>query len=203
MVILAFSSSFFFDVEKSVGNIFGAADSFEDIEAQPGDIVINEVYYDPDLEHIHPNNADENTFEWVELYNNSVSTINLKNWVITDNSGTERTISTSNRNLDPGQFAILVKAANVFTQWTIPSEAEKIQLGEIFGNGLANTDDRVILKDNNGNLIDQMSYGGDITAYDPSSADVVEGHSLEREPDGTDTDTAADFVNRTIPTPGS
>lgn len=168
-----------------------------------GSVVINEVYYDPDSNHIQPPQADEKDFEWVELYNVSGSTVNLKDWKIVDNSGIERTVSTSNRDLTPGQFAILAKAANVFTLWTIPSEAEKIPLGENFGNGLANTDDRVILKDNNGTIVDQMSYGDDVTAFSPAAPDVAEGHSLERNPVGTDTNTAADFVDRNPPTPGT
>ena len=48
-----------------------------------------------------------------------------------------------------------------------------------------------------------MSYGDDTSQLNPSETDVVEGHSLEREPDGVDTNTNADFVDRTIPTPGS
>ncbi|MBI2034250.1 MAG: lamin tail domain-containing protein, partial [Candidatus Levybacteria bacterium] len=163
---------------------------------------INEVYYDPDSAHTVGGPDGDNNSEWIELYNPTGSTINVKDWKVTDNSGTERTVSTSNRNIGPGEFAMLAKAANVRTLWSV-DESQFIAIGEIFGNGLANTGDRVILKDNLGNIIDQMSYGTDTTVLSPSASDVSDGHSLERDPDGLDTNTAADFVDRTTPTPGT
>lgn len=217
LVLVAFSASYFSDREKSTDNILGAAESYgtptptigngtltpTPTQTQQGKVVINEVYYDPDADHIQPSTAAENNFEWVEIYNNSGVTVNLKDWRITDATGTERTISTSNRNLNPGQYAILAKAANAFTQWSIPSGAEQIPLGEIIGSGLNNGGDSVILKNDLGTIIDQMSYGDNSSVLNPSVPDVAEGHSVEREPKGTDTDTAADFVDRTVPSPGS
>ena len=97
----------------------------------------------------------------------------------------------------------MAKAANVFVLWTIPDSAEKIQLGEIIGNGLANGGDRVVLRDSLGNIIDQMSYGTDVSVLNPSSSDVAEGHSLERVPDGFDNDLGSDFFDTNPPTPGS
>ena len=193
--------SFFSDTETSTGNTFQASETFPHV-------VINEVYYDPDADHMQGGGPtpDENDFEWIELYNPTGSAVNLKDWKITDNTGPERTISTNNLDLDPGEFAVLAKAANVFTLWSIPSSAEEIPLGQNFGNGLSNsthTGDRVILKDDSGIVIDQMSYAGDTTAFTPSAQDVAEGHSLERDPDGVDTDTIGDFVDRTTPTPGT
>src|SRR3989338_8935720 len=193
--------SFFSDTETSTGNTFTAAESFPHV-------VINEVYYDPDADHMQGGGPtpDENDFEWIELYNPTGSAVNLKDWKITDNTGPERTISTNNLDLDPGEFAVLAKAANVFTLWSIPSSAEEIPLGQNFGNGLSNsthTGDRVILKDDSVIVINQMSYAGDTTAFTPSAQDVAEGHSLERDPDGVDTDTIGDFVDRTTPTPGT
>jgi len=165
-------------------------------------LVINEVYYNPDSEHMQGANPDENNFEWIEIYNPTTSTINLKNWKIVDNSGSERSISESNRDILPGDFVIIAKADNVRVIWGIPNE-KFIGIGQIFGNGLANAGDRVVLKDNLGNIVDQMSYGNDKTAFDPACPDVAEGHSLERSPAGKDTDTAADFIDRYPPTPGS
>jgi len=165
-------------------------------------LVINEVYYDPDSGHMQGTNPDENDFEWIEIYNPTALTINLKNWKIQDNSANERSISESNRDLLPGDFVVIAKANNVRVIWNIPNE-KFIGIGQNFGNGLANGGDRVILKDSDGNIVDQMSYGTDTTAFNPACPDVVEGHSLERNPTGKDTDTAGDFVDRSSPTPGS
>ena len=133
--------------------------------------------------------------------------VNLKDWKVTDNSGTQRTISTSNRDLDPGQYAVLAKAANVFTLWSIPSEALKIQLGEIFGNGLANAGDIVILYDSDGNEIDRMSWGTTLIGFTPNcivNCQIVsEGHSLQRITSGSDSDTDSDFTDTQPPTPGN
>lgn len=219
LVVVALSVSFFLDKEKSANNILGAAETFTSPtpseppfisvspsptpEVQAGDVVVNEIYYDPDANHIQPSGADENNFEWVEIYNKSNQVVNLKDWKIEDNSGIQRTISTSNRDLAPNQFAILAKAANVFVLWAIPDSAEKIPLGEIIGNGLANAGDRIILRDSLGNIIDQVSYGTDATIFNPPSPSVAEGHSLERSPDGFDTDSGSDFVDTNPPTPGS
>jgi len=223
LVLVAFSASYFSDREKSVNNVLGAAENFgsptpttsttvtptptESVTPTPtdtptGGIVINEVYYDPDLAHIQPG-SDENSFEWIELYNSSSQVVNIKNWKVTDAQGTERTITTNDRELSPGQFAVLAKDVSVFNLWTIPSGVEQISLGTTIGNGLSNSGDAVILKDSLGNIVDQMGYGDNKSVFDPSAPDVAEGHSLEREPDGLDTGVASDFVNRTVPSPGS
>lgn len=220
LVFLGLSVSFFYDKEESVNNILGVGTYGEDITptptpeeplpsptptpeaTSPGRVVINEVYYDPDAEHIQPAGADENDFEWVELFNAGGTTVNIKDWKITDNSGSDKTISASEKNLEPGEYAVLARAANVFNKWTIPDTALEIPLGQNFGNGLANGGDIVILKDSSGNVVDRVSYGDDTSAFDPSVGDVPEGHSIERNPHGFDTDTASDFVELEIPSPG-
>lgn len=204
------SFAYFSDTANSTGNIFSAAQAFSTPTPSPSPtpppianhLVINEIYYDPDANHMQGNSPDENNFEWIELYNPTTLIVNLKDWKIVDNSGTERSISTSNRDLGPNSYVVMAKASNVRAIWGFSND-NFIAIGEIFGNGLANTGDRAILKNNLGNIIDQMSYGSDTTILDPSVPDVAEGHSLERNPAGVDTDTASDFVDRTTPTPGS
>lgn len=212
-VVLGFGAthSFFSDAAASSNNIFSAASVFPTISpsvtptptsTSSAQLVINEVYYDPDSEHsVGGTNAD-NDSEWIEIYNPTSSTVNLQNWKITDNSGTERTVSTSNRNIGPGEFVIFAKAANVRILWGI-DESIFVPIGEEFGDGLANGGDRVVLKNSTGSIIDQMSYGTDSSILNPSAIDAADGHSLERDPDGVDTNTATDFVDRTTPTPGT
>ncbi len=62
--------------------------------------------------------------------------------------------------------------------------------------------DHLILRDSTGVVVDAMSWGSDTTAFAPACPTVAAGHSLEREPAGRDTDSAADFVDRFPPTPG-
>lgn len=209
------TNSYFSDQETSINNIISAADDFDTASPVPSpspspspsptptlpDVVINEVYYD-----VAPDKGNEgdqsNPDEWIELYNNTDDPVNLKDWTINDNSYS-RTVSHSNVYIPGKGFALLAKSANTWTYWTIPSSAEKISLGQKIGNGLGNTGDRLILKNDLEQIVDQMSYGDDATILDPSCLDVPEGHSLERDPDGKDTNNASDFTDRSPPTPGS
>jgi signal peptidase len=161
-----------------------------------GDVVISEVYYDVALDKGNEDNS-ANPDEWVELYNNSVSPVNLKNWKIGDNSGSD-TIIHANVYIPAKGFAVLAKSASTWTYWSIPTEATKIQLGQKIGNGLDDDSDRVVLKDSNGTEIDAVSWGTDISAFSPSVSDVPEGHSISRIVKGVDTNIAANWID----TPG-
>lgn len=167
-------------------------------------IVINEVYYDVDSLHKGPD--PEDNYEWIELYNPNNFPISLKDWTITDN--TQTSIIHAEKSIPANGFALISKSANIWNNyWNINpgnpgANIEIIELGQIIGSGLANTGDRVILKNSSGAVIDQISYGTDATILNPSIPDIVEGHSLERNPLGYDTDTAADFIDKSEPTPG-
>lgn len=167
---------------------------------QASRVVINEVYYD-----VGPGKGNEgdnaDPDEWVELYNNTGSPINLKNWTITDNDAT-RIISATDVNIPTNGFVLLSKNASTWTLWSEDPGAVIIAIGEKIGNGLANTGDRLILKNHLGAEIDAMSYGTDTSILNPSAADVAEGHSLERFPPGADIDSDIDFIDRNPPTPG-
>lgn len=165
-----------------------------------GKIVINEVYYDVDA--THGTDGGNQSDEWVELYNPNSFAVNLKNWTLQDNSDS-RTISNSNTYIPAYGFAVIAKAANTWTFWNIPATAEKISLGQEIGNGLANNGDRLILKDKNGAIVDQISWGTDITILNPSITDVAEGHSIARSPLGFDTDQSSDWIDNTTPNPGT
>lgn len=164
----------------------------------PARVVINEVYYD-----VGPGHGTF-TGEWIELYNAGGTAINLKNWEIGDNFSFI-IITIENTILGPKKYAILTPHAPELTsKWTIPPDALVIDLGtNKIGNGLGNSGDKLILKDENDNIVDAISYGTDTTVLDPSIPDVSAGQSIEREPDGVDTGTAADFVANPTPTPGS
>lgn len=172
-------------------------------------VVINEVYYDTGTRTFDNGNGskteEEGKNEWIELYNSNSFAVNIKNWSITDNSGVAHPIN-ANVNIPAHGFALLSHDNDTWHFWGDPSGANiiTVNLGGSPGSGwLGNDGDRIILKDANGTVIDQMSYGTDVTAFSPACPDVIQGHSLERNPLGHDTNTAADFIDKATPTPGS
>ena len=166
-----------------------------------GAVVINEVYYN-----VHPDHGGDgdsaNPDEWVELYNNTDNPVNLKNWSLTDNSAT-RSISHANLHIPANGFAVIAKSANTWNYWSVPASAQKINIGQKIGNGLANTGDRLVLKDGADNAVDAISWGTDTTILNPSIPNVAKGRSISRSPAGADTDSASDFIDLSNPTPGS
>lgn len=172
----------------------GATVQQQGVVISSGDVVINEVYY----------NADS-MYEWVELYNNTSNIISINNWTFKDNSST---ITISSGNIPANGFLVVAATEKGFKEnFTAPANIIFITSGLVttgkIGNGLANTGDELILKDNLSNVIDQISYGTDTNILNPAIISVAPGHSIERSPAGKDTDTASDFINQTSPTPGS
>jgi hypothetical protein len=161
--------------------------------ANEGDIVINEVQYEP------PQTGAESAFEWVELFNRTSQTVDLTDWRIGDNYETDPIPSLT---LSPGSFAVVAARTDFYTNF--PSFSGNIVFlndGSI-GNGLSNTGDRLTLLDPTGKIIDALSYSDDNAIMSPPCRYVPEGHSLERRPAGLDTNQAGDFVDNATPTPG-
>ena len=185
------TNSYFSDTAEIENNVFSTG-----YWTRPK-IVINEVYYD-----VSPDKGTEPGDEWLELYNSEDYSVTLKDWTIGDNT-TTRTIF-ANKSIPAHGFALISKDHSTWSlYWTVPAGVEIIELGQNIGNGLSNSGDRLILKDKDGNIIDQMSYGTDNSLLNPPCPDVAEGHSLERSPVGKDTDVALDFIDQANPTPGS
>ncbi|MBL7058499.1 lamin tail domain-containing protein [Patescibacteria group bacterium] len=102
---------------------------------QKGDIIITEIMPNPD-------GSDEE--EWVEIYNNSSSDININNWVIDDKEGGSK----------PYEFKqdIIVKTKDYLI---LDKEDIKVALNNSF--------DQVRLFDNNNQLMDFVEYSKALT----------------------------------------
>lgn len=152
----------------------------------PTHLIINEVFVD----------GNEKK-EWVELYNSTPSSINVSGWKIEDNYSTDTfpTVSPIPAN---GYAVIIPHNSNVNG---IPTEAITIELGDNYiGNGLADTGDRLTLKNASDATIDNMSYGTDTTIF--NLAAPGNNKSLARNPNGTDTNTAGDWNRNATPSIG-
>jgi len=165
------------------------------IGASSSTILISEVEYDS------IQSGTDSAYEWLELYNNTASPMELTDWTISDNLSTD--VISPTVTMPVGGCVVIAASEDFYTNYPdFTGEIVFIADGRI-GNGLGNTGDRLILKDSEGTVIDQMSYGTDTTAFDPACPDVAEGHSLERSPANVDTDTAEDWIDQESPDPGS
>ena len=181
----------------------------------PDHLVLSEVLYDPS------GNPDTGK-EWIELHNPTGQPIDISGWSLGDavadgEFGSGRYLFPTGTVLQPaGIIVIAQQAADVtFTpnlefltdpnrdDLTVPNMLPAAAW-DGFGLALSNTGDHVILRDMTGQVVDVVVWGG--SSYPgtlPHPGVVASDHSLERRPAYKDTnDCAADFVDRTPPTPG-
>jgi hypothetical protein len=163
------------------------------IGASSSTLLISEVLYDA--------LGAEPDEEWIELYNNASMPIELTDWTISDNLSTD--VISPTVTIPVGDCLVIAASEDFYISYPdFPGAIVFVADGRI-GNGLGNAGDRLILKDDEGTVIDQMSYGTDTTAFDPACLDVAAGHSLERSPANVDTNTAEDWIDQESPNPGA
>jgi hypothetical protein len=153
--------------------------------------VINEVLYDP---------ADGSSAggEWVELFNAGMQAVDLGGWTLRDAVSVD---TLPPHVLAAGSF-LVVAASDSFSNSFPGFTGQVILLGGRIGNALGNDGDRLLIVDPGGAVADAVSWGHDMSVFDPSVDDVPAGHSIERVTPGGDTDVAADFTDNASPSPG-
>lgn len=159
-------------------------------------LLISEVFYDVDGVH-----GSESANEWLEIYNGTGVAVDLTGWSISDAASSDTL--PDGVVISDGEYLLITNATSTSDFWSIPSGTTVVSLGSPLGNGLGNSGDVVLLKDPSEAMVDAVSWGSNIDAFDPAAPDVVEGHSLARADLSTDSDTASDWVDRETPTPGS
>lgn len=151
---------------------------------------------------------DDNYNEWVELYNPTNQSINISEWSITDNNGEDFLEGdTENGNgttiIPPNGYAIIADhETKIYENFSIPNTTICIYVDDLsIGNGLGNSEDKLILKDKLGNIVDSIEWGYDYTDVQGLPADTVnEGHTLARYQDTNNS--LDDFYEEINPTPG-
>jgi hypothetical protein len=162
----------------------------------PSAVLIVEVGADPAA-------LPEPAGEFVELYNNTASAIDIGGWTLSDNNSTS--ILPAGIVLQPGQRLLVIGDPAQLGAAGYNCPTTPFNVGATIGNGLGNAGDRVILRDETNTQIDEMSYGSDTTVFNPAAPDVFDntGATLQRNgyPDGPfpDTNTAADWAGSTSP----
>lgn len=153
-------------------------------------VVINEVYY-----------RGGNEEEFIELYNNSENPVTLTGWTITDNNQTDNIPTLT---IIGHGFAVLVtNSSSVVLHSAALPDTPKVSVGGNIGNQLNNDGDRLILKNNTSEIIDQISWGNNVSVFNPAILGVAVGHSLARSPKGHDTDQVSDFIDNASPDAGT
>jgi phosphatidylserine/phosphatidylglycerophosphate/cardiolipin synthase-like enzyme len=161
-------------------------------------IVINEVEYDS------AQSGTDTVHEWFELYNTTGAAQALTNWTIADNFATDTIPSLT---LPPyGTCVVAANASGFYANYPGYAGCIVFIADGAIGNGLSNSDDELTLRDPSAAFIDGINWESNATYFSCTGfpcANIAAGHSMERDPAGQDTDTAADFVDRITPTPGA
>lgn len=130
--------------------------------ADSGDIFINEFRYAPSEEQI----------EYIELYNPTSKSLNLKDWTLSDSSGKRRNILNSRYILPPEGYVLLVPDNRLSD--TYP-DIPLINMSSRFPT-LNNGGDRIVVRNASGLLLDSLQYNsqweGDGVSLERRSVDV-------------------------------
>jgi hypothetical protein len=133
-------------------------------------IVINEINY--------KSFPSKDTEDWIELYNAGLSTVNLKNWIISDGDPEKGFVIQTDFIFYPGMYIVICRDLAAFrSNWTRVVNS----IGD-FEFGLDSSGDDVNLYDPEGNLVDFVNFdnhdpwprypdnsGGPIELTDPFS----------------------------------
>ncbi len=115
-------------------------------------VVINEFNFSSPKSH--------DSGDWIELYNNDSTAINLSNWIIKDDSPSLGFTIPQNTILQPNEYLVVCKNREKFNkQYNIQGNI----LGD-FTFGLNSNGDSINIYNEQGSLIDQLNYTREWTA---------------------------------------
>ncbi len=151
-------------------------------------VVFSEVFYDTP--------GTDSVEEWIELYNNSSSTVDIGGWTITDNndSGSTYTIPSGESIPAGGYYTIAANSTGFYNLYSYNANL----VGGI--PSLNNNGDALILKDDSSNVKDTVAWEGGAGAGVPtgwgsaSAPSASTGSTIVRSSVTTDTDTYSDWT---------
>ncbi len=115
--------------------------------SNPGDIVINEIYYqDP---------AGFDADDWVELYNMGEAIVDLSGWILQDDDPSHSFIIPAGTLLDPNDYLVICRNASKFKK-AYPDVRQAV--GDL-SFGLNNTGDCIKMYSDEQDLVDKVCYG--------------------------------------------
>lgn len=177
------------------------------------EVLITEVLYDP-------RGTSEPDAEWFEIFNVGDQPV----WLSCLRIGDEETSEggegmyqfPSGSLIAPGQVVVIADRGDLFSnQYGKPPDFEientLDQVPEMIKDrgwasgslNLGNAGDDLLILGATYELLDAVSWGNSVFAFSPSVELVEEGHSIARSPADIDTDTAKDWIEQSVPDPGS
>jgi len=150
-------------------------------------LLVNFVSADIFINEFMPNSLDTH-HEWIELYNNGTSSINLNSWNISE-EGASQNYTLGATSIPADGFVVLVRNETIFNQTYNITEAALIEYGPTVPSlNLNDGGDSVFLYNSSGDLYDSiLKYG-----------DPGENVSIGRYPDGN-----SNTYNLSVTTPGA
>lgn len=131
------------------------------------DIVINEIMYAP----------SSGEPEWLEIFNTTSNSINLKNWKLSDASTTV-TITNQDKLIDANSYLVISRDSSILNYYNVPSQIIITNIPS-----LNNTGDAVVIKDPLETQIDSVSYlptwGGN---FGGKSLERISADALSNDP---------------------
>ncbi len=156
-------------------------------------ILITEVMFDP----VEP--GTDAAYEWVEVFNRSDQPVQLTDWEIGDAASWDLMPDVF---VAARSFLVIAATEKGANRIDLMGTASVAVLDGRIGNGLANGGDVVRIRGPTGELVDAVSFGSSLAAFDPSVPVGPPGTSIERLPADIDTDTADDWWIQPAPSPG-
>jgi hypothetical protein len=149
-------------------------------------LVINEISYKPA--------SHRDTEDWIEIYNAGKSTVNLKNWKISDANPENGFIFQSDLILIPGMYLVVCRDQAAFRSC---NTGAKNSTGDL-GFGLSSSGDEVNLYDPEGRLADFVRF--DVVS--PWPQNVQDGGSIELSDPYSDNNNGSNWKASASGTPG-
>ncbi len=130
-------------------------------------IQISEIMYDPV--------GKEPDGEWLELYNNESSAIDLTGWKIVEPSGHNLALIEGSFILPANEYAIVARNSTVF-KMNFPTYAKSLLQSNF---SLSNSGEWIALNDSSGNFVENVTYANNLANNNSKSLQFVNGNWCE------------------------
>ncbi len=148
-------------------------------------VVVNEIMFNPSAAL-----GDDNLYEWVEIFNNGSTPVDISGWIMTDLDTGSGCIVPAGTTIAANGYLVFARNGADFVAH-YGSGVPLVAWTGSWGSGLSNDADDVVLMSSDSTVIDQVPYDdtiewgsdyGDDNTYSDADGD---GASLERiNPDG-------------------